>query len=264
MSRPRPSLIELAREVARALGGEAVSLDEGDYPSAAIAFGGRHALLLRDHGWVVGFSLPLGPSWSVTAEEAWPAEELRRALAGGPFPLGLADAVVALQPELARQIPEPWSVSFPGTPVPEEAWLECGDRHVGLFQESDGVRVVVEAGDGLPTRTASDAEGLRAIAGWLPGALAQQEKAQAEAAAEQRRVAALPVPALEDVLAALRAGQRIRSGPYRYSETFFWDGGLKCEVFDEGVVTLEDATEARLRSALEHDPQAFRAALGVG
>ncbi len=67
--RALPPLAAFAEAVAEMLQGSSRVLYAGDYPSAAIALGDRHPLLIRDHGHSLSLSLPLVGSWSVQAQQ---------------------------------------------------------------------------------------------------------------------------------------------------------------------------------------------------
>lgn len=236
----------------------------GDYPSAAIAIGDRHPILIRDHGWTLGLSLPLNKSWHLATEEDWQkiVPEVRAALAVSAHPISMADAVLAIAPVLERITGTAWVVSFPGTPVPQEAWFRQESRSVGMFQEEAAVRIVIWVDTDMRSQTVRDPTRLPALASWLETYVARQKVALDAAEAEQKRIAGLPLPEYERVLEALKLGIRIRIGGGRWSQTYFWqDDRLQCDIFDEGDTHVRDATEKELRDSIQYSAQAFREAL---
>jgi hypothetical protein len=186
---------------------------------------------------------------------------IQRALATSSQPFSLADGALVLLPLLDQLTSQPFHLSFPGTPVPQEAWLLHGARSVGLFQGQNGVTVVVWVGGSMQQRhLTSQADGA-AIGTFVAQALEAQRLAQEADAAEEKRKAALPLPDYDEVLALLRAGGRVVAGGGRYSTEFFWDTRLRCEIFDEGLTMQQDATEDDLRAQIKYHPESFREAL---
>jgi hypothetical protein len=246
--RDLPGLPELAIELGHALGADgAAMLAAGQFPVAALMFGGRLPLLIRDHGHLISLSLPRDHFWKLQTRDEWRAIllEVAQAVAADPTPASLADAALAL----ATVAGPP---SFPGTPVPSEAWLEKG---VGLFQTERGVRVVVWVGEQPRERAFGDGE----LVPWVQQQLVEQAAARAEEEAEKQRRAALPVPAVATVLAALRGGRYFGVGGGRYRETWFMDGEqLRKEIFDEGVTDVVDADVAELTATIARHPDVFR------
>ncbi|MBK7581903.1 MAG: hypothetical protein IPI67_17055 [Myxococcales bacterium] len=265
MERTLPPLGVFAAQVARALGGAANVFDSGEYPAAAVAFGGWHRVLIRDHQWALSVSLPTEHSWQLRTPEDWTATEplLRAALTSNPV-LSMSDLLIVLGPMLARRTGSAWSANIAGTSPPGETWLRNGARSVGLFQQPSSVRVVVWADRALSSQSFTTPEALGTLAPWLEAALDQQDRALLEAEAEARRKAALPPPDFDAVLALLKAGARICTSGARCNETFFWDGRLRREIFDEGDVSVCDGSEADLRRHMELYPDAFRRALAAG
>jgi hypothetical protein len=260
VSRDLPGLAQLLDEIRVAVhGGSKNILAADEWPVGAIAFGGQNLLLVRDHGHSVTLSIPTDQSWSIRTRRDWTAiqAEISRAVStyGAQHPAGvsIADVVVSLDPR-------DWRVSFPGTPVPAEAWLERQSfGKVGLFQEHAHVRVVVWVGQQLRSRMVSAPGDLQALAGWLPSQLVDQRAAEDAAAAEVKRKQALPLPELRVVLEALASGKRISTGGGRYYETFYVSGGkLLREVFDEGSTELYTATNAELERSIALYPDRFR------
>jgi hypothetical protein len=265
MARTLPPLAELAERVAAELGGTADILWPGDYPSAAILLGDRHPLLLRDHGWSLTLSLPTDGSWRVQTDLEWQdaSREIRRELAK-PHPLAMADVVLGLRGVLERITARAWVVSFPGTPVPQEAWFKHESRSVGLFQSQTGVRIVVWVGGDMRSEGAHAPGDIAPLAGWLESAVADQKRALDADAVDKARIAALPLPAFEEVMAALKAGVRVHTGGGRCSSTYFWDesrGELRRDVFDEGATWVETASESDLREMIGYYAEDFRQAL---
>jgi hypothetical protein len=263
MTRTLPPLPELAQRIAEEVDGTARSLMDGEYPSAAIEIGDRHPLLVRDHSWTLTLSLPVEHSWSLATPEDWQkvAADVKR-LASGSHPVALSDAVLAFRPVLARISGVAWEVSFPGTPVPKEVWFRHEKRSVGLFQETDSVRIVIWVGSSLRSKSVNDPTKLATLCDWLESEVAEQKVALDEEEAEAKRIAALPVPEFEDVMTALKVGIRIRTGGGRYSRTYFLDEGvLGCDIFDEGDSYVATVTEKELRETIALYPQVFREAL---
>jgi hypothetical protein len=273
MTRDLPPLPELAAELGRTLGASPSVLAAGDYPVAALAIAGRHFVLVRDHQHSVAISLPTGDqSWSWRSRQDWQAElpKLQSAVTAyrGQFAtaISMADAIVVLAPALARITGEPWDVSFPGTPVPSEAWLKASDgRSVGVFQnagsqrDAPSVNVVVWIGDEMTTTLAATAIGLGELPRLIEPLIAAQGKQLAVDAAEQQRVEALPKPELAHAVALLRGGKRIQAGGGRYSTTYYFEGDvLMQEIFDEGHVEIHKATEEDLIKSIGYYPDAFR------
>lgn len=264
MARTLPPIAELAEQIAHEVGGTAHMLWSGDYPSAGILLGDRHSLLLRDHGRTLTLSLPIGKSWALALENDWQkiVPDVRAAIASSPHPIAIADAVLAIAPVLERITGKAWLVSFPGTPVPAEAWFRQESRSVGLFQEESAVRIVIWIDTDMRSQTVREPSKLADLASWLETYVARQKVALDAAEAEAKRIAALPLPELEHVLSALKMGIRIRIGGGRWSQTYFWqDDALQCDVFDEGDSYVRSATREQLRDSIKYDPQAFRDAL---
>lgn len=167
----------------------------------------------------------------------------------------MADCIAALDANI-------WRASFPGIPVPLEAWLTKIDepqRSVGLFQEDKTVRVVVWVGDKMRSLRVTRQADLKKISTWLEPRLEAQRAAAEAAAKEEARRQALPLPGLEKVMRLLRDGKRIQTGGGRYSETYFIDGEkLRCQIFDEGSYEIRDASEADLQQVIKLYPDQFR------
>jgi hypothetical protein len=263
MTRTLPPLVELAQRIADEVSGTARMLGGGEYPSCAIALGDRHPLLIRDHGWTLTLSLPVEHSWSLATPEDWQkvAADVKR-LASGSHPVALSDAVLASSPVLARTTGATWDVSFPGTPVPREVWLRHEKRSVGMFQETDAVRFVIWVGTSMRSKTVNEPGKLATLGDWLESEVAEQKVALDAEEVEAKRIAALPIPAFEDVMTALKVGIRIRTGGGRYSRTYFLDEGvLRCDIFDEGDSYVENVSEKELRETIALYPEVFREAL---
>lgn len=265
MAKPRSlhALPELALDVARRLGGVARIISTAAYEgAAAVAWEGSHLLLIRDHGWTLTFSLPHGRSWPMQTTEEWEAAEpaIRDAARACERIVTLSDVLLALAPSFPHLAP-----TFPGTPVPREAWMRSPTQSIGLFQEDRGVRIVVWIENDAVERTVEDRTDLTKVEGlasWLRPGLEKQMAARAAAEAEATRRSALPVPDFDAVLALLHAGHRVSTGGGRWYEIYFVEGGrIRREVFDEGLTDVGDATEAELRKAIGAHPDAFRAAL---
>lgn len=265
MRRDLPKLDAFSDEIILFLGeGMKAVVAEGEWPVRAVAFAGRHVLLIRDHGHSLTLSLPVDKSWAMSTKQEWlrVKEEIKTAVENyrkaNSQAMSMADVAVALGRE-------GWAPSFPGTPVPSEAWLKKADdasASIGIFQSGAAVRIVIWAGDDMRSKSIASPGDLILLPAWIAPQIADQRRAEAERAVEEARRKALPLPQLEEVMAALRSGKRISVGSGRWSETYFSDAGkLRCEVFDEGHVEIFDATEKDLLRSIESRPQPFREAL---
>lgn len=225
--------------------------------AAALVIAGRQRVLVRQHARVVGISTPRRSSWQVrTAVEASArAPEIAAALE--PPVVTLGEVALAIRGALA---PAPWRLAFPGTPVPSEAWLRWGARSIGLFQSDGAVRIVVWIGGSALEQRLHAATELDAAR--LDDALTRQAQWLTDEAAARAREAALPRPTVAEVIGALKAGARVRVGVSRSHETWYWDAGLRADVFDEGMGDVRKRTEAELEAAIAAWPAPFRAALG--
>lgn len=225
--------------------------------AAALVIAGRQRVLVRQHARGVGISTPRRRSWQVrTADDAL-ARVPEIAAALEPPVVTLGEVALAIRGALA---PAPWRLAFPGTPVPSEAWLRSDERSIGLFQSDDAVRIVVWIGGSAleqRLRTATELDAAR-----LTDAVGRQAQWLTDEAAARVREAALPRPTVAEVIDALKAGARVRVGVSRYHETWYWDGGLRADVFDEGMDDVLTRTEAQLEAAVAAWPAPFRAALG--
>lgn len=261
--RDLPPLDELAGLLRGELDADGVVVVAGgDYPAVGFVFDGHLPVLLRDHGTSLTLSLPHDTSLHLVTRTQWADQRqgFRAALVAhrrsGSCP-SLADAVVALVPRLGGK----FTVRFPGTPVPSEAWLADEDAHVGLFQEAASVRVVVWVGGSMRSNALKGGTDLEALARWVTAQLAEQAKANAARGAEEARIAALPIPSLATVVTALKAGKRIVVGGGRSSETYFWQDGLKQESMDEGWYETRAIDDETLAGAIRLSPDPFRKSL---
>lgn len=259
-TRSLPALADLSADVARRLGGVArtISVDEHER-AAAIAWDDAHLLLVRDHGWTLTLSLPFRRSWSMqTPAELDAAEpEIREAVASCARVVTLSDAIFALMPSFPELAP-----SFPGTPVPREAWMRDATASVGLFQREEGVRVVVWIDREAAERTVDRRAELPDLASWVRPRIEEQRAARVAAEAEAARRAALPPPDFAAVLELLRSGARVSTGGGRWHETYYVkDGRIRRDVFDEGATDERGASEGDLRKAIARHPDPFRDAL---
>jgi hypothetical protein len=257
---PIAPLAPFAEDVARALGGKAVPLDTGEYPSSAIQLGERCPLLVRAHAWWFALSLPLDGSWRVKDAADWASAE--REIEAALVALAARAPVVSMSDVVARLS---WrtGVDFPGTSVPSEAWMRRGDRTVGLFQEEGGVRVVVWAGGTGHERMVEDLDAIEGLAPWIEEKLALQASAVAvareELARAQARRAAFPRPELAEVLEAMRRGQSFQVGGGRTFSTYAMkEGRLVVLQFDEGHTDEVPCGEGTLVAAIDEAPELFR------
>jgi len=256
-----PPLPVFAQEVARQVGGTAHPLDQGEYPSWAIEIGGQHLLLLRDHKWTLALSLPTEPQWNLATWADWitlaPQVVAAVSLYRSTHPQlpSMADAMLALGPELTALTGQGCGASFPGTPDPREGWLRAGGCTVGVFQESDSVRVVVWISGKPHSRGLPSVNGIASLRRWAVPLLVKQ----LERGEEVPRPEPSPQPSLDEVLTKLRAGARIQDGGGRYYSTYFIENGrLRRCVFDEGHVENEDIDPATLQAAIARSPDQFR------
>lgn len=258
------SCTRIAEEVAKTLKADSVvTVEEGEYPAVAVTWGGSHLVLVRDFGSSFGISLPIEPGFSFrTLEEfAKGSGPIIEAVAAYrkkyPNAVTMADAVIKLRPALPSDKGK-WVVNFPGTPAPSEGWIENDENQIGLFQSESSIRVVVWVGSDMRSLGISSAEKLASLPEWvLPNLPAQTETATRMADEEKKRAAIKP-PSVPDVLEALRGGKRLQLGAGRWYETYLMtDGKLRREIFDEGHVDEEDATEEELQDSLKsHAAQA--------
>lgn len=252
-----PPLLTFADEVARAVRGKVVSLDNGEWPSAVIHVREHCALLIRDHHGSFTLSLPIEGTWSVRSRTDWTGEEpkLKKAVAAYVPVVSMSDVIARL--------PREWSVDFPGTPNPSEVWLRRGEQRVGLFQQERSVKVVVWEGSTMHDRDLASLDAIQGLSTWIDDKLVLQEaarvKSAADAEAEAKRKAALPPPELARVLADLRAGKKFMRGGGRWNETYeMRDGKLFVVLFDEGHTEEQECSEEHLAAAMDREPDAFR------
>ena len=141
--------------------------------------------------------------------------------------------------------------------------MEHGEHRLGIFQDPSAIRLVVW-GTGMLDQTVRLPDELPALAPWLEDALDRQDLALEAQRREKLRKDALPLPDYEAVVLALKSGTHICAGVGRWSQTFFWDRGLKHTVFDEGLTyDPADVGEEELRAAIDRYPDVFREALGM-
>ncbi len=238
MHTPPPEFPVFLRALADAVGADAVTMLPPPYrPHAALRVGGTLQVLVRQHVETnFTASLVRGPGFPVaSAEDAVTAVAgLREALQQArPAPLSICDALVALLSLDAHAHPE---LAFPDSLSPVEARLLSGGHPLVVFQRADGVRIAVEEVEGRPSRVARTAGELLEVATWAVET--QRPILEAERAAREAAMPALPP--VEHVVAALRAGARLRFGGSRTNATFYArDGVVRCDLFDEGYT--EDA-----------------------
>lgn len=266
MARTLPPLAALAGEIASSLGGTVRVFRADGNDVAAIAFDGWHRLLLLDYSRSLTLVLPVQHGWYLRTPEDWLAAEpaVRDALARAPVVLSLADVVLGFEQELGAR--RGWRVRFPGVAVPSGAGMGLEGRTFQLSQDAIGVRVVVAWAGEMKERTLTSRDAIESCIPWLEATLGEQARAAAEKAearaAEARAAEALPTPDLATVLEYLRAGGRIRLPGGRCYDTFFWDGRLRLEMFDEGHVEVVDASEAQLRGEMKRHPDRFKVGTG--
>jgi hypothetical protein len=260
--RDLPAIDAFTEEIRLYLGdGTKTVLADGDWPVRAVAFAGKNILLVRDHGHSMTLSLPVGQSWYMSTHHDWLRlrAEIQTAVDSyrkeRPDGVSMADAIVALKLDA-------WVPSFPGTPVPGEAWLKKDDEprlSVGIFQQGPAVSVVVWVGSDMRHKNISTSDALPTLPAWLAPQIDDQRRTEAAAAAEEARRRALPLPDISEVIARLEAGEKISTGGGRYYEIFFIeDGKLRREIFDEGFCEILDATQAQLQDSIRALPDRFR------
>jgi hypothetical protein len=170
--------------------------------------------------------------------------------------LHLIDVIGALQPLVRHVTGRSGDMRFAGVPEPTEAWLRAGACSLGLFQEGDGVRVVIWVGKDPRVLVLTQADELKQLVPWARPAL-QEQWELTPSTTSQEPPKRWP-PTLDDVLRRLRAGARAQVGGGRYHTTYYMSGErLLCHIFDEGAESDEEAAIETLRAAIERTPEAF-------
>ena len=255
---PLPDMGAFAREVAEAVGGE-VAFDIERNPTHAIRIGQHCSVLITMYGAYYRVALPFMHPWTVRNREDWTALKptLQLALAGHRPVLTLADVVAAL--------PREWNVSFDGEPIVESALMFNDRGDVNLQQNPSSVTVRVWQSGDDPTRELTTLESLEGLAAWIaPRGAAQTSHRAAAGAAIHARLAAeraaMRVPELEEVLAALRAGHEIQVGGGRSFRTFAMrEGRLIVIHSSDGSTDEQFCGEDTLREAIADAPNVFDA-----
>lgn len=250
--------LRIAEEAAKILQADrVVTIEEGEYPAAALAWDSSHLVLVRDFGSSFGISLPVEPGFSFRSIEELVAGSatLTQAVAAyrekHPHAISMADTILRLREVLPTEHGQ-WVANFPGTPAPSEAWLKNDENEIGLFQEEASVRVVAWVGTDMRSLTVSSPEKLAHLTEWILPQLPAQVETAIRMADEEKKRAAIKPPSVPDVLEKLRTGTRLQLGAGRWYETYFVvDGKLRREIFDEGQVDEEDATEEDLQQSLK-------------
>lgn len=250
--RDLPPLSTFADEILVALGGGRIfTIEEGKHPALAIAPIGRGFLLLVcDYGHILRLSLPVDTSWSVQTKSEWGAvrEEVVRFVRAYPNVVTMADGIAKFAPVLTRLTGKRWTGSVPGTPLPTEMWLrEAEGGSVGFFQEEHDVKVVVWVRGEMNDKMLASAD-----EAWLVDAVKRQLEPQAPKPV-------LPVPDINEVLAALRAGKRFIVYAGRAGKTYVMEGDkLRLELYEEADHWSSDTTEGELAQDIERYPDSFR------
>ncbi len=255
---PLPEMGAFAREVAEAVGGE-VAFEIRQNPACAIRIGHHCSVLITLYGAYYRVALPFMHPWKVRYREDWTALKptLQLALAGHRPHLTLADVVASL--------PREWQVSFDGEPIIEGALLFNDSGEVNLHQESDSVTIRIAQSGDEPSRELATLESLEGLTAWIAPRVATQSsgRAAATAAITQRLAAeraAMRVPELEEVLAALRAGHEIQVGGGRSFPTYAMrEGRLIVIQSDDGCPEESSCSEDTLRAAIADAPNVFDA-----
>jgi hypothetical protein len=257
---------QVSKELCSLLGISAFTvLEDGEYPACSIRIGESHLLLIRHFGYSFTISLPTEKSFSFrnSAEmsDALPKITLQIAdyRARHREIFTIADAAVLLRPLVANSA-DSWTLNFPGTPIPSEAWLRSSRYDIGIFQEATYVRVVVWVGSAMHSFDAVSAQTVNGRRPWLEQQLQAQLVAGKLAAEEAAREAAMPPPTTAAAVAALHKGKRLQLGAARWYEVYFIAGGkLRREIHDEGYTVEEDCTEENLAQAIKnHAAQAHQ------
>ncbi len=238
-------------------------LSEGEWPVVAVVFGSTHLALLRDHSGSIALSLPDTWVGAAYTEGELPALRLAFDVALASFRtrhgecVTMADAIVVLAPLLEHATSQGAEVSFPGTPVPSEAWLRAGEATVGVFQEDASVKVVVWVLGEMQALDLERPAQLAELPAWAVNAISEQ--LQQGAAAPPLPPPSGPVPTLADVLRVLATGQRLQIGGGRYFHTYFIENGqLFDAIFDEGETFTEPTSEALLATSLSRYGEDFQ------
>ena len=252
-----PVLAVVAEELARAVGGTVVPLDTGEFPSSAIRIGEHCVLLIRAHRNALVVSLPVGASWQASDRDEWTAAQpaIVSALATYRPVVSMSDVIASL--------PRQWTVSFPATPVPEEAWLFRGARTVRLFQGEASATIAVWEGSTKHEREVATLGSLEGLSAWIEEKVALQARladaATLQIAEDAARRAAIPPPDMAQVISALREGVSFQIGGGRTYPTYAMkDGQLVVIQFDEGTTEEVRCTEDDLRAAMAEAPGLFR------
>lgn len=255
--------IQVSTELAKLLNANgSVTIEDGEYPATSIYWSNSHLLLVRHFGSSFSVSLPTEPgSFSYRSMEELTAGISTLSQAIDTYRtqhanvITMADAVARLRPMLPTDNGT-WKVTFPGTPVPAEGWLENDKNQIGLFQEGDSVRVIMWVGKDMRILGLSSQEKLAHLPEWVLSHLQAQVDAAVRLADEDAKRAAIEPPALEKALDALRAGKRIQLGGGRWYEVYFMaDGKLRREIFDEGHHDEEDATEEQFEASMKSNAE---------
>ena len=159
----------------------------------------------------------------------------------------LEHVIEMLLPALPKEGGE-WTTNISKMSSPVEAWLSNEKYQVGLFDEEKSVLVVVWVGSGMRSLGVDSEEKLAHLLEWIGPNLDAQAKTGARLADEEKKRAAIKPPSVEEVIAVLKTGKHIQIGAGRWYITYLWkDDKLVREIFDEGNVDQEDATEDQLR-----------------
>jgi hypothetical protein len=181
-----PDAALFAAEVANLVSGRVKLLEEGEWKAYGVQVDDSCSLLLRDNHETLSLSLATDAGWqlSTRADCDTALEELPNKLAAyqaaQPEAVTMADVALKLAPLLWHLAATRSVLSFPGTPIPSEAWLRAGHCAVGLFQDESAARVVVSVRDEARSFTIARPSELSGVPGLVRASLLAQIEAAAE------------------------------------------------------------------------------------
>jgi hypothetical protein len=253
-----PPLAAVAAEIALAVDGQVLEVPGVMFPSYLVTVGGRCHLLLRElranHTYLL--ALPRDRSWQFYEPEGW-----------AQVKADVVSAVTAYVPDVLMldviaRVFFRLTVECPIEPVvPEEARIFRGNDTATLTQTPTAVTVTVWT-DTKQERVLTTLDATKDLAPWVVETWALRAQILGGLAAkldeDLAREAALPVPALDEVLDALRAGHEYLVGGRTSTSYAVRDGQLTQIDFDEGHTEEHPCSEDGLRAAIASQPKSFR------
>ncbi len=253
-----PSLVSIADEVALPVDGQVLELAGVMFPSYLVTVGDRCRLFLRElrgnHTFIL--ALPDGRSWQFDALDGWAEAKA-----------DVVSAVTAYVPDVfmldvIARVFFGLVVEVPIAPlVPEKASIFRGNATVNLTQTPTSVTVTLWT-DTKQERVLTTLAGVSELAPWVLEMLTRRTQIlggfAAKQAEEDARRAALPVPDLDEVMSALRAGHEYLLGGRTSTSYAVRDGQLLQINFDEGHTEEHPCSEDTLREAIALQPKSFR------